>query len=718
MKAGLRRRMLVLLGLSIFLVLGGLSAYFTLTLRSYSVETYMKISSTEIAGYSEVIQKKTDYAFSLVRAFSSQLEANESIPLDIRRSIIISQMEPLYNNNKKELVDFWVVWEPNAFDGRDAEFVNDKPAHDDTGRFVPVFSQGGLEPVIGYNVPGLDDWYVEPLKNQRDFASEPYDFTYANDNRQVKLLTLSTPIVKKGKSVGVVGTDLDIDGLMKMVGGLYSNGAKAVLLTGEGTFLVPHAKDAEGKNVKDMPPALREVFAKAASGHAAQGEFTDEATGETIFMAYTPITIGNTGKPWVLGVHVPESLVFAEANATTLTAAVAGVFALVFLMILTALIAGTIVRPLQKVGAAADEVARGNLDVELESTGREDEIEALVRALRGMIANLREKILDVEEKNRQAAMESERAHQATSEALAAQKKTEEGRAVLMDTAGKVGEVVRRVGAAIEELSALVAQSGKSANMQAAKLGETAQSMAELYETVESVAVSAQGSAEASAHAGETAQEGAAVVRTSVESIATVQAGIVDLKEKMQALSELTRSIDNIITVISDIADQTNLLALNAAIEAARAGEFGRGFAVVADEVRKLAEKTMGATKEVTSTIIAINKGIDGGLTGVDKAVVDIDASTVQANASGKALDGIVREVEAIDSRIAHIAAAAQQQLAACRLIAANVDNVAGMAGETTTAMKSSSSALEELVQQNAALQGLMRSLLPDSPDAR
>ena len=60
-------------------------------------------------------------------------------------------------------------------------------------------------------------------------------------------------------------------------------------------------------------------------------------------------------------------------------------------------------------------------------------------------------------------------------------------------------------------------------------------------------------------------------------------------------------IENVVTLINQIADQTNLLALNASIEAARAGEHGKGFAVVAQEVRKLAENTVSALGEVSKT---------------------------------------------------------------------------------------------------------------------
>ena len=101
------------------------------------------------------------------------------------------------------------------------------------------------------------------------------------------------------------------------------------------------------------------------------------------------------------------------------------------------------------------------------------------------------------------------------------------------------------------------------------------------------------------------KEGAARLKQVEQIMNQSQLHMQKISADMNHLTETSKQINSIVTVVTSIAEQTNLLALNAAIEAARAGENGRGFAVVADEVRKLAESTKKSVSEVSTLIKAI-----------------------------------------------------------------------------------------------------------------
>ena len=99
-----------------------------------------------------------------------------------------------------------------------------------------------------------------------------------------------------------------------------------------------------------------------------------------------------------------------------------------------------------------------------------------------------------------------------------------------------------------------------------------------------------------------------------------------LQKSINGIGDRAQEVSKIVRVIEEIADQTNLLALNAAIEAARAGDAGRGFAVVADEVRRLAERSAGATQEISDIIDRVQKDVGGSVKLTEEVLVKMVAS--------------------------------------------------------------------------------------------
>lgn len=215
---------------------------------------------------------------------------------------------------------------------------------------------------------------------------------------------------------------------------------------------------------------------------------------------------------------------------------------------------------------------------------------------------------------------------------------------------EIGNMAGEVSHASEDLS-------ERTQSQAASLEQTASSMEQITSTVKQAAEHTHRANQLSSEATKEAEE-------AIEEMKETSAAI-------HGISELSKQIADITSVIDGIAFQTNLLALNAAVEAARAGEHGKGFAVVAGEVRSLAQKSADSSKEISNLITTATQQISHGTTLVEK--------------TNAAFSDVVHKIHEVSTLIDQLSTGASEQTKGLEQV-----NIAV-------------SSLDEMTQQNAAL---------------
>jgi hypothetical protein len=196
--------------------------------------------------------------------------------------------------NNPGLLALACCMEPNAFDGRDAEFANAEGT-DASGRFVSYWHRGNgqiaLEPLQGYATPGQNDYYELPRRTGADVMMEPYDYPVAG--RMVKMTSLMSPLKLKGRFAGVCGADFMLDELQTELARNKPFGTGDLLLLSNGGVYATHPDTLRiGQTASDLSSMARQAVAAGR-----RYDYVDEAGIARIFH---PLQIGAAHQPWAL----------------------------------------------------------------------------------------------------------------------------------------------------------------------------------------------------------------------------------------------------------------------------------------------------------------------------------------------------------------------------------------------------------------------------------
>ncbi|MBS1156040.1 MAG: hypothetical protein H6R07_1964 [Proteobacteria bacterium] len=267
---------------------------------------------------------------------------------------------------------------------------------------------------------------------------------------------------------------------------------------------------------------------------------------------------------------------------------------------------------------------------------------------------------------------------------------------LHDIVARFNQASTTLACTSQQLTEETGQISRGSQMTSEATTSTAAAVEQMTVSINHISASARETESNSRQAAELATHGEQLAKEAADEIRRISSDIGAAADLIRGLVERSREIDGMSAVIKEIADQTNLLALNAAIEAARAGEQGRGFAVVADEVRKLAERTGGATQDITRTIRAVQSDTDIAAARMEGVRDQVTHGVELAEKAAQALREINDGARATLEKTREVASAAQEQSQVSNSIAGNVECIARMVEESDAAVQAAHAQVRQL----------------------
>jgi methyl-accepting chemotaxis protein len=323
-----------------------------------------------------------------------------------------------------------------------------------------------------------------------------------------------------------------------------------------------------------------------------------------------------------------------QASGTTDFAIAAGIVSVLLGAALAFLIARSISRPIRAMTQVMGALAARDTGVAVPGVGRKDEIGEMAAA----VQIFKDTMI---EGDRLAAAQDAENRVKVQRAQALEQLTRAFEA-------KVGQLVNGVASAATQMQSTAQSMASTAEQTSLQAGAVATAAGETSANVQTVASATEELTSSVEEIGRQVAQSARIASQAVDDARRTDA-------TAQTLAAGAQKIGDVVTLIQNIAAQTNLLALNATIEAARAGEAGKGFAVVASEVKSLANQTAQATTEIADHIASIQGA---------------------SNETVTAIHGIIDTIVKINDIAAAIAAAVEEQGAATREIARNVQQAA------------------------------------------
>jgi methyl-accepting chemotaxis protein len=450
------------------------------------------------------------------------------------------------------------------------------------------------------------------------------------------------------------------------------DGSEYAFILDEHAVILAHLNPkVEGQNLWDTQDKAGTFYSRdlVTKGQAGGGfvslYFPKPGTTEPVAKINYARKANNWG--WIVasGIFVDTVEAAAAQSRTRMMIAVA-LLALVTLA-LTFWIGRSLSRPILRMSEVTNRIAAGELAIEVPDSDRTDEVGTLAKAIDVLRERSAEAARLAAEEERMKSRSAEERHEAMVK-LADAFETSVKRAV-----DGIATTATGMEASANSMSTVAVTSDSQTVAAAAAAEQTSVNVGTVASATEELTASIQEIGRQVTHSTEIA----AGAVTEAERANAVMSG----------LAESAKSVGEVVRLINDIAQQTNLLALNATIEAARAGDAGRGFAVVASEVKSLATQTAKATEDIqnkvaeiqsmTGTAVSAIVTIGGTVSRMNEITASIAAAVEEQGAATRDIAGNVQQAAGGAQQVSNNVAAAQRAVSETKTVATSVLDSAG-----------------------------------------